>query len=61
MSKTPPFSLYQIFYHLDLMPCCGKPLGYIKEIISDDHTNIKCCWCCTKFKLSLPKRTMTRL
>jgi len=44
-----PFTLSQIFYNFELMPCCGKPRSYFKGPRGGDSLNIMCFHCGQKF------------
>jgi len=49
MFLTEPFTIAEIFYKFDLMPCCGKPVSFYKGPRGGECTNIKCAQCGQKF------------
>jgi len=61
MNPSFPISLYQIFYHYDLMPCCGKSLRFTTSDVTPRHRNIECLWCKTQFLFSHQERTLIKL
>jgi len=61
MSSPYPVSLYHIFIHHDIMPCCGKACSYIIFERDSDSQKLKCDHCNSKFYLFFTLRTMFKL
>ena len=52
--STPVYFVYSfadIFYVEGLMPCCGKPLSFIRGPRGGNCTNIKCSHCGEKWNI----------
>ena len=46
-----PYSITDIFYIHDLMPCCGKPVKYFLGPRGGNSTNIQCACCGQKWNV----------
>lgn len=49
-----PTTIQEMFFHNNLMPCCGKPVRFFSGPKGGDSCNIKCFYCGQKWNISPP-------
>ena len=61
MVLTEPYTISDIFYIHDIMPCCGKPVKYSKGPESTYSVVIKCSHCNQKWFIASVMHSIQKL